>query len=201
MQDAEAARAETADDHELDLGRRLRALRRAKGLSLRTVAEGAAVSESFLSQVERGVASPSVASLRRICAALDEPMGALFQQGDEQGREDSPLVRVADRRRIFRPDGSADYMLTPAAAQHLQIHYNVVAPGRSSGRETYSHAGEEECVIVLEGELSVTWRDRTYRLEKGDALLITPTEGHRFENHGTTPATVLWVITPANSDM
>jgi transcriptional regulator with XRE-family HTH domain len=187
--------------NELDLGGRLRALRRSKGLSLKVVAQGASVSESFLSQVERGTASPSVASLRRICAALDEPMGALFQEVEERPDEDGALVRVADRRRVFRPDGSADFMLTPRSAQHLQIHYNVVAPGRSSGREAYTHAGEEECVIVLEGSLNVTWRGRAYHLDKGDALLIQPTEAHQFENRGTEPAVVLWVITPASSDM
>lgn len=187
-------------EHERDLGRRLRQIRRAKGLSMKSVATTAEISESFLSQVERGIANPSVASLRRICAALDEPMGALFEDAGA-GQESEALVRVADRRRVFRPDGSADYMLTPRSAKHLQVHYNVISPGRSSGREAYTHAGDEECVFVLEGSLSVTWRERTYELETGDALLIDPMEEHRFENRGEQPAVVLWIVTPANHDM
>jgi transcriptional regulator with XRE-family HTH domain len=85
------------DDREL--GRRIRSLREEKGLSLRAVAEGAGVSESFLSQVERSVASPSVASLRRIAEALGESLASFFAGPGGAGR----LVRVGDRRRMVHP--------------------------------------------------------------------------------------------------
>ncbi|MET4620950.1 transcriptional regulator with XRE-family HTH domain [Arthrobacter sp. 2762] len=186
--------------HDLDLGRRLRRIRRGKGFSLRQVSAEAGVSEGFLSQVERGKASPSVASLRRICQALGEPMGALF--ADPADTENgSPLVRVGDRRRILRPDGSAEFMLTPRDARKLQIHQTIVVPGRSSGPELYTHQGDEECIIVLEGTLTVRTGSREYFLESGDALLIDPQVGHGFANHGSQSAVVLWVITPANQDM
>lgn len=188
----------TSDD--VELGRRIRAIRKSKGFSLRVVSADAEVSEGFLSQVERGKASPSVASLRRICQALGEPMAALFTDGEESG-QDEALVRAADRRRVFRPDGSADYMVTPRSASKLEIHHNEIAPGRSSGPELYTHAGDEECVLVLEGMLVVRLGAREYVLSAGDSLLLDPKLGHGFMNPGTMPATVLWVITPANGDM
>src|SRR3954463_14270783 len=55
---------------EVDVGERLRDIRRLRRATLRAIAERAGVSESFLSQVERGRASASVASLRRIAGAL-----------------------------------------------------------------------------------------------------------------------------------
>ncbi len=55
---------------ELQLGTRIRALRRARRLTLRDVAERAGVTESFLSQVERDVTSPSIATVHRIAGAL-----------------------------------------------------------------------------------------------------------------------------------
>ncbi|TJY66168.1 cupin domain-containing protein [Arthrobacter sp. CAU 1506] len=188
----------TQDD--VELGRRIRAIRTAKRLSLRVVSAGAGISEGFLSQVERGKASPSVASLRRICQALDEPMGSLF--ADSTGSEqDETLVRVADRRRVFRPDGSADYMVTPRGSRHLEIHHNIISPGRSSGPELYTHAGEEECILVLEGMLAVRRGARECVLSPGDSLLLDPKVGHGFMNPGTVPASVLWIISPANGDM
>lgn len=186
--------------HDLDLGRRIRSIRRGKGFSLRQVSAEAGVSEGFLSQVERGKASPSVASLRRICQALDEPMGALFADTAEADAG-SPLVRAKDRRRIRRADGSAEFMLTPRDARKLQIHQTIVVPGRSSGPELYTHQGDEECIIVLEGTLTVRTGSREYVLDTGDALLIDPQVGHGFANHGSRDAIVLWVITPAGQDM
>lgn len=189
---------EQAEDSKLGL--RLRELRKQKGLSLRVVAANAQISESFLSQVELARASPSVASLRRICQALGESMGSLFMDSDESTADDD-LVRVRDRRRIVRPDGSIDYLLTPKKSEKLQIHQTLVRAGRTSGPELYSHAGDEECVIVLEGSLTLRVADRTHVLETGDSLLLDPKIGHGFSNPSTQDATVLWIITPANGDM
>lgn len=193
--------AAAASDEQRSLGIRLRKLRKSKQRSLKSIAADAEVSESFLSQVERGLTSPSIASLRRICLALGENMGALFAEEFDSSEADDRLVRVADRRRIFRPDGSADYLLTPPLARHLEIHHNVVAPGRTSGPEPYTHEGEEECVHVLEGSLQFQWNGTTYDLHSGDAILIDPKVGHSFANITDRSAVVMWIISPARSDI
>lgn len=195
----EAEDAET--DEQRALGIRLRSLRKSKRQSLGEVARLAQVSESFLSQVERGLTSPSIASLRRICLALGENMGALFSDEVDTGQVDPRLVRVKDRRRIFRPDGSANYLITPKMARQLEIHHNVIAPHRNSGGEPYSHEGEEECVYVLEGSLHFEWDGRSYELTAGDAILIDPKIGHSFSNDTDQSAVVLWAISPARSDI
>lgn len=191
------------DEHAEDfiLGLRLRELRKHKGLSLRVVAESAQISESFLSQVELAKASPSVASLRRICQALGESMGSLFSDTEDVPQEADDVVRVRDRRRIVRPDGSIDYLLTPRKSEKLQVHQTLIRAGRTSGPELYSHSGDEECVIVLEGSLTLRVADRTHFLETGDSLLLDPKIGHGFANPSKKDTTVLWVITPANGDM
>lgn len=182
------------------LGLRLRELRKQKGLSLRVVAENAQISESFLSQVELARASPSVASLRRICQALGESMGSLFSDSNESSLEDD-VVRVRDRRRVVRPDGSIDYLLTPKKSEKLQVHQTLIRAGRTSGPELYSHAGDEECVIVLEGSLTLRVADRTHVLAAGDSVLLDPKNGHGFSNPSNQDTTVLWIITPASGDM
>src|SRR5690606_160127 len=114
---------------------------------------------------------------------------------------DDRLVRAADRRRIFRPDGSADYLLTPPLARHLEIHHNVVAPGRTSRPEPYIHEGEEERVHVPEGSLQFQWNGTSYDLHSGDAILIDPKVGHSFANITDRSAVVMWIISPARSDI
>src|SRR6266516_4101054 len=71
---------------EVDLGARIRALRLARRATLRQLAAQAAVTESFLSQVERGVASPSIASVQRIARALDLTIGQLFAEEPNVGK-------------------------------------------------------------------------------------------------------------------
>src|SRR4030095_15694718 len=70
---------------EVDLGARIRALRLARGETLRKLAAEAGVTESFLSQVERGVASPSIASVQRIARALGTSIAELFATDDRAG--------------------------------------------------------------------------------------------------------------------
>lgn len=195
---------ETVDsetDQQRALGIRLRTLRKSKKQSLVEVARSARVSESFLSQIERGLTSPSIASLRRICVALDEDMGALFSDAVATEPTDPRLVRVKDRRRVFRPDGSANYLITPKMAQQLEVHHNIVAPHRNSGAEHYTHEGEEECVYVLEGQLDFEWGDKKYQLAAGDAILIDPKIGHSFSNNTEENVVVMWIISPARHDI
>jgi transcriptional regulator with XRE-family HTH domain len=178
---------------ERQLGSRIRSLRERKGLPLRSVADAAGVSESFLSQVERGVASPSVASLRRVAEALGESVGALFEGGEASGR----LVRVRDRRRLLHPQRRwEDVLLTPSAARHLQVILSTIEAGAGSGAEPYSHDSDEECVIVLKGNLRFWVDEDPFELEEGDALVFESRRPHRNHNPGPGKAEVLWIITP-----
>ena len=177
----------------LELGQRIREVRQKRGMTLREAAEAADVSESFLSQVERGLANPSVASLRRIADAMHERVASFFVGDAPPGM----LVRVKDRRRLMHPMGMLeDYLLTPPTARKLQIIYCVAGPGEGSGHERYTHVADEECVIVLNGRLDVGLGDETYRLESGDTLLLDPKDPHSFHNPGPEPTTMLWVQTP-----
>ena len=180
-------------DASRELGQRMREVRRKKKMTLRDAAVAAGVSESFLSQVERGLANPSVASLRRIADAMREPVASFFVGEPQSGM----LVRAGERRRLVHPTGTLeDYLLTPATARSLQIIYCVVGPGEGSGPEPYSHVADEECVVVLSGQLEVGLRTEKYTLGSGDALLFDPKEPHSFHNPGTEQATTLWVQTP-----
>ncbi|MDO8307475.1 MAG: cupin domain-containing protein [Actinomycetota bacterium] len=181
---------------DLALGSRIRGLRRVRGATLKSVALEAGVSESFLSQVERGQANPSVATLRRIASALGRSVSELFDGEDGEGF----VVRQHQRRRIAMPGGEwIDYVLTPSIARKLQIHETVIRPGGSSGVEPYSHGSEEECVIVLSGQVEVTLEGQKVVLEEGDTALLDARREHQFRNTTQEVVRVLWVMTPANS--
>jgi transcriptional regulator with XRE-family HTH domain len=177
---------------EIDLGARIRTLRRAAPLTLRKLAERAAVTESFLSQVERGVTSPSIATVQRIARALGLTIAQLF--ADEPTRR---LVRRAERRRIAYPGLDAvDEFLTASTSGRLQVILSTIEAGGGTGEEPYTHDSDEEVVIVLEGSLEVWVGDEHYLLEEGDALTFPSRLPHRNVNRGDRPARVLFCLTP-----
>jgi transcriptional regulator with XRE-family HTH domain len=176
-----------------ELGTRIRALREDQGLSLRVVAESAGVSESFLSQVERGVANPSVASLRRIAEALGGSVASLFEGPSVGGR----LVRTRDRRRLVHPHRQwEDMLLSPPGSRRLQVILSTIEPEGGSGDEPYSHDSDEECVIILKGRLRFWVGEEVYELVEGDSLSFESRLPHRNVNPGPAKAEVLWIITP-----
>jgi transcriptional regulator with XRE-family HTH domain len=175
------------------IGASLRHVRRRRGLTLRAVAESAGVTESFLSQVERDIASPSIATLRRIAVALGTSIGVILDEAGPHGQ----LVRAADRRVVTYPGLAArDEFLTDGSDGRLQVILSVVEPGGGTGPEAYSHESDEECLIVLEGSLDLWVGAEHHRLGTGDAIRYSSRVPHRNENPGPGTARILFVITP-----
>jgi transcriptional regulator with XRE-family HTH domain len=178
---------------EVDLGARIRTRRLARHETLRELAARAAVTESFLSQVERGVASPSIASVQRIARALDTSIAELFAADDSAGT----VVRVGDRRKIvYQGLGAVDEFLTRGTDGRLQVIYSTIQPGGGTGDEAYTHDSDEEVVVVLEGSLDLWVGPEHYRLETGDAVTHSSRVPHRNTNPGPGVTRVLFCITP-----
>jgi transcriptional regulator with XRE-family HTH domain len=178
---------------EVDLGARIRTLRLARGETLRKLAARAGVTESFLSQVERGVASPSIATVQRIARALGTSIAELFATDDRAGI----VVRADDRRRVvYQGLGAVDEFLTRATDGRLQVIMSTIQPGGGTGDEAYTHDSDEEVVVVLEGVLDLWVGPEHYRLETGDAVTHLSRVPHRNTNPGPGVARVLFCITP-----
>ena len=178
---------------EVDLGARIRALRVARGATLRQLAAQAGVTESFLSQVERGVASPSIASVQRIARGLGQSIAELFAADESAGI----VVRARERRRIvYQGLGAVDEFLTRATDGRLQVIMSTIEPGGGTGDEAYTHDSDEEVVVVLEGVLDLWVGPEHYRLETGDAVTHSSRIPHRNTNPGPGVARVLFCITP-----
>ena len=189
-----AAPAASPDpDVDLDLGPRLRSLRTARGLTLRELAQRAGVTESFLSQAERGVATPSIASVRRIARGLGLSIADLFAEVEAAGL----VVRAGERRRISYPGlGAIDEFLTRGKGGRLQVIMSTVEPGGGTGEEPYMHDSDEEVLIVLEGSLDLWVGAEQYHLEPGDAVTYPSRIPHRNTNPGPGLTRILFCMTP-----
>ena len=178
---------------DLQLGGRIRALRQARRLTLRDVAERSGVTESFLSQVERDVTSPSIATVQRIARALDLSIAQLFAEEPQTGRV---VRREARRRVVYQGLKAVDEFLTSNMAGRLQVILSTIEPGGGTGAEPYTHDSDEEVVVVLSGVLDLWVGDEHYVLREGDAITFPSRLPHWNVNHGDRAATVLFCLTP-----
>lgn len=186
------AQRETAN--EPDLGVTIRRLRESRQLSLKEVAARSGLTQSFLSQVERNLTSPSVASLRRVAQAFGVPLTELFQG---PVIPENRVVRRAERRQLIHPSRQwRDYLLTPSLTGKLQVILSVIEPGGGSGEEPYAHDSDEECVVILRGRLEFWVGPDRYVLEEGDSIVFESRTPHRNKNPGPERAEVLWITTP-----
>lgn len=182
--------------HETDVlvGERIRGLRKARGLSLKEVAQSAGLSSGFLSQIERGLSSASVRALARIADALGVMISDIFPSDDGFDGTNQVIARIKDRKRIdLAQTGVTKELLTPFPnTPRLDIYMMTLEPGGRSGDEPYSHDGEE-AGVVLEGGLELVVDGRKYVLGEGDSFRFRSSRPHQFSNAGDRIARALWV--------
>jgi transcriptional regulator with XRE-family HTH domain len=186
--------AEPAVD--LEVGRRIRDLRRARNLSLETVVARTDLSIGFVSQIERGLSSPSLRVLATLADVLGVGLAALFgARPSEDGASDGVVTREAQRAelKLWRT-GISKQLLSPAGAENrLNLFLVHIDPGGNTGDELYTHDGEE-AGLVLDGEMMLTVDAETWSLKTGDSFRFASRRPHRFSNPADDgKAVVLWV--------
>ena len=178
---------------EIDVGERLRAIRRSRRCTLRTVATRSGLSESFLSQVERGRSSASIASLRRIAEALGVSIADLFEPGGLPGPR---VLRRNERPALAFGILGKKLLLTPRPLQHLEVFAGELEVGGSTGEQPYAHGDSEELFVVLSGSVQLELGGELFDLESGDSIDYRSSTPHRISNTGEELAEVMWIISP-----
>jgi transcriptional regulator with XRE-family HTH domain len=178
---------------EIDVGERLRAIRRSRRCTLRTVATRSGLSESFLSQVERGQSSASIASLRRIADALGVSIADLFEVDAVPGPR---VLRRDERPALAFGVLGRKLLLTPRPLQSLEVFVGELEVGGSTGHQPYAHGDSEELFVVLAGEVQLEIGGEVFHLEHGDSIDYRSSTPHRATNAGSDLAEVMWIISP-----
>jgi transcriptional regulator with XRE-family HTH domain len=175
------------------VGEWVRRLRTEQRMSLRTLASRTGFSPSFISQVENGVVSPSIASMEKIAHALGVSLGEFFAAA--ASGEGGLIVRAHDRLQLSSlwSHGRME-ALAPMAGLRLEPVLVTLEPGGRTGKHPYAHAAEE-FAFVIEGEPTLTIGPEEHTLRAGDAVTIRPQELRRWENRTQTLVKVL-VVSP-----
>ena len=178
-----------------DVGRRLRALREERSLTIRALAEKSGLAVNTLSLIENGKSSPSVGTLQQVAWALEVPIAAFFES-EPDGRG-LAYVRAGRRPRAAFEHGVLEDLGAGAAIQAVEPFVVTLEPGAGSGGDLIVHTGYE-FVFCLEGRLGYTVAERTYLLEPGDSLLFEGCRPHCWQNLGDTTARMILVLYPTD---
>jgi len=189
-------RAAKAPAMDVAVGQRIRELRRSRKLSLETVADRTDLSIGFLSQIERGLSSPSLRVLATLADVLGVGIAGLFGAKE---KADSARLAIVTREKaraklnLWRT-GISKQLLSPAGSDgRLNLFLVHMEPGGSTGDELYTHDGEE-AGLVIEGEMKLTVDAESWTLKHGDSFRFASRRPHRFSNPSReSKAVVLWV--------
>jgi transcriptional regulator with XRE-family HTH domain len=162
-------------DRAADLGARVRELRRERGLTLKALGRRADLSHPFLSQLERGLARPSLGSVERIAQALDVPVGALWV---ERRHADARVVRV----------GNGPLEIDGATLRAREWS----GRGRDWPEEAETTTGEV-LLYVVRGAIEVDLGGTVHDLAAGDALIFDGSVPHRLRRRGAANTRALYV--------
>jgi transcriptional regulator with XRE-family HTH domain len=182
-----------------EIGDRLRARRNELGLSLRDLADRLGVTPSLISQIERGLANPSVSTLYALVGelelSLDELLFSDRRPIDQPSTAGGPIQRATDRQRIRLASGVVWERLTTTSEPSVEfLHVTYEVGGASSPADAFQRHAGHEWGYVLSGRLRVTIGFREYVLEPGDSVSLDSTTPHRLENAGDIPVEAIWFV-------
>ncbi|MCP1118128.1 helix-turn-helix domain-containing protein [Robbsia andropogonis] len=178
------------------LGVRLRDMRQKRGLSLKVLAQRSDVSVGMISQIERGLANPSVRILEQLRVALDVPLTTLLEGDDVPvGVQSVPdFVRRADQRPHFTvtAGGLSKELLSPHGQHDLQFMI-ITIPSGARSKEILLGSGEK-AGMVLEGTIVLTVGGRSEEIGPGDSFQFNSELAHSVENIARRTARILWIM-------
>lgn len=176
----------------MDLGFRLRDLRRRQKMTLEELAKRTCLTSSFLSQVERNVTSPSVKSLREIASALNTKVSCFFE---EEKHRDFMFIKKDKRKNIVNNKLKSRCQVLASGLLDIRMEpvLFTLEVGGKIEKQSDSLDGEE-FGFVLKGKVELLRGREKFIMEKGDSIYFKGIKSHKIVNIGNNEAKILWIV-------
>lgn len=176
----------------MEIGEKLRELRIQRGLTQEEMADRCELSKGFISQVERDLASPSIATLKDMLECLGVTLQSFFSD------DSAEKIAFAPQDMFEKEDPEEGYKITwlvpDAQKNSMEPILLELQPGGRS--QTLPPHDCEEFGYVLRGQVLLVSGKRKHTIKKGGSFCLHPSATHHIENNGSKPAVVIWVSTP-----
>lgn len=194
---AEPGPAEGEAEESVDIGTRIKAARKNRGLSVFDVYLRTDIDVEQLSQIEAGKTIPPLGTVVKLAKAFDLEMG-YFISG--QGAEACTIVRREDRQTTSRYDSKKEKRhgyqyesLAPRKTDRRMEPFLVTLKPSATEEERSTHDGQE-FIFVLQGKMEVRLGEEIHILETGDSIYYDSTVPHLVKCHGPKPTKILAVL-------
>lgn len=178
----------------MNIGEKIKDLRVKKSLTQQELADRCELTKGFISQVERDLTSPSIATLVDILEGLGTSLKEFFNEAEQE-------KIVFEKADVFETvNEELKYVLhwiIPNAQKNSMEPIMVTLEPGGKTKEDYPHEGEE-FGYVLQGSINLNLGDKKYKVQKGESFYFKTNRNHYVENVGNTKAALIWVSTPPN---
>lgn len=176
----------------MDIGAKINQLRKRNGLTQQELANRCELSKGFISQVERSLTSPSIATLIDILESLGTNLQDFF---NETGQEKIVFTKEDIFEKEDKELKNMIKWLIPNAQKNDMEPILITIESNGSTMIDEPHEGEEFGYVIA-GAINIYLGNKQFRAKKGDSFYFRPTTKHYICNIGKTKATVLWVSSP-----
>lgn len=174
----------------MDIGHKIKQLRVQKGLTLEELASRSELTKGFLSQMERNLTSPSIATLNDIVEALGTTLSEFFKEE----KQEKIVFHKADFF-VDEKDSCTVHWIVPNTQKNEMEPILIELPQGGESFQMNPHSGEE-FGFVLEGSIILDCQSESYPVHKGETFYLSGTTSHILKNDKKTTAKILWVSTP-----
>ena len=176
----------------MEIGKKIRDLRIQKNLTQEELADRCELSKGFISQLERDLTSPSIATLIDILQCLGTDLKHFFNDSDD----DQISFKETDYfEKIDEELGNKIESIIPNAQKNMMEPIRITLEKGGSTYPDNPHEGEE-FGYVLSGSICLILGSRTIRVKKGESFYFTANTTHYIRASEKTGATLIWVSTP-----
>ena len=181
----------------MDLGVRIRALRKERGLSLERLADKSDVAVGSLSRIENGKGGGNSRTIERVAEALKLSVAELYR-GLETPPQQAALLEPAPKGAqtyTYDEKASAILLTTQVSKKNMLPQMIVLQPDGKTAKEQYPK-GTERWIFGLEGEVEAKVGEQTYRISNGGTLYLDASVPHQFANANRHVAKLISVTNP-----
>ena len=177
----------------MDIGKKIKELRIRTGLTQEELADRAELSKGFISQLERNLTSPSIATLIDILQCLGTNLNEFFT---EDRKDEQIVFKSTDYFEKEDPElrNKIEWIIPNAQKNMMEPIRLTLEPGGSTYPDN-PHEGEE-FGYVLSGSVVIHIGSRTVKARKGESFYFIPNKNHYISANEKTGAVLIWVSTP-----